>query len=87
MRKPVRIILFGSAAKGEFTKDSDLDFLVIKKDVPRLGRERAYQLRKLIEKTFPADFLVYQPDEFEKLSKLGDPFLKTVLNEGKILYG
>lgn len=85
--KPQKIILFGSIVKGKFTKDSDLDFLVVKKNVPRLGRERAYQLRKLIKKTFPADFLVYQTDEFEKWLKLGDPFLETVLEEGKILYG
>ncbi len=28
--RPEKIILFGSAVRGEFTADSDLDFLIIK---------------------------------------------------------
>jgi hypothetical protein len=33
------------------------------------------------------DFLVYRPEEFEKRLKMGGPFLKGVLREGKVLYG
>jgi len=84
--KPEKIILFGSVARGNFDRDSDLDFLIIKKDVPEKGRERARELRKLIKKKFPADFFIYRPDEFEDRLRLGDPFIKTVLKEGKILY-
>lgn len=29
--KPQKIILFGSAVWGNFTRDSDLDFLIVKK--------------------------------------------------------
>ena len=86
--KPEKIILFGSYAKGDFTKDSDLDFLVIKKDtLPLIGRERARGLRKLIKKRVAADFLIYRPEEFNRRLKMGDPFLKLIAKEGKVLYG
>jgi len=85
--KPEKIILFGSAAWGEFTPDSDLDFLIIKKDTPYLGRDRMLELYRLIEKKVAADFLIYRPEEIDEALKLGDPFLKVVMSEGKVLYG
>ena len=84
---PVKIILFGSAARGEFGADSDLDFLIIKDDVPHLGIERMRELDRLIERKIASDMLVYRPEEFEKRLMMGDPFLKAVLKEGKVLYG
>lgn len=85
--KPEKIILFGSAVRGEFGPDSDLDFLVIKKKVPFNGIERRWEIRRLVKKNLPADFLVYQPDELQACLKIGDPFIKTILEEGRILHG
>jgi len=84
--KPQKIILFGSAVKDKYTPDSDLDFFIIKKDVPYLGRDRARQLRKIINKHSAADFIIYKPEEFDKWMGLKDPFLTTIINEGKTLY-
>ncbi len=85
--KPQKIILFGSAAKGRFTPDSDLDFFIIKEDVPYLGRDRYRELSKMIERDVAVDFVIYKPEEFNEWFKAGDPFLKTIINEGKALYG
>lgn len=85
--KPEKIILFGSAAKGEFGPDSDLDFLVVKENVPQYGYQRMFQVRKLIKKRTPADFLVYRPQEFQELVDSEEPFTKSILDEGRILYG
>lgn len=85
--KPQKIILFGSAAKGEWTPDSDADFLIIKKDTPYYGSDRIRELSRLIKRSIPVDFFIYRPEEFEKRLAMGDPFLKTILKEGKILYG
>ena len=85
--KPEKIILFGSAVNGNFTADSDLDFLIIKKKTPYLGRERARELRRLVKKKVSADFLIYRPEEFAKYLNLGDPFLNAIVKEGKVLYG
>jgi len=85
--KPDKIIIFGSYAKGEFNEDSDLDFLIIKKDTPYEGRDRARELRRLIKKNIACDFLVYRPGEFQERLKLGDPLIKSILKEGIVIYG
>jgi uncharacterized protein len=85
--KPERIILFGSAARGEFGPDSDADFLIIKKNTPLYGVDRIRELSPLIDRTIPLDLVVYRPEEFEERVRLGDPFLKTIIKEGKVLYG
>lgn len=85
--KPEKVILFGSAAKGEFSLDSDLDFLIIKEQVPANGIERRWEVRKIIKKRVPADFLVYRQEEMDTSLQLGDPFITTILEEGRILYG
>ena len=85
--KPEKIILFGSAARGEKNLDSDADFLIIKKEAPLYGADRIRELSRLIDRNIPIDLLIYRPEEFEKRLQMGDPFLKSVLREGKILYG
>ena len=84
---PDKIILFGSAARGELRRDSDADFLIIKKDTPFYGADRIRELSRLIKRNIPVDLLVYRPEEFETRLKMGDPFLKAILKEGKVLYG
>jgi predicted nucleotidyltransferase len=84
---PLKIILFGSAARGEYDRVNDLDFLIVKKDVPSTGLARMRQLDELIDRDMAADMLVYRPDEFEDRIRLGDPFIKSILKEGRVLYG
>ncbi len=85
--KPEKVILFGSAARGETGSDSDADFLIVKKNTPYYGADRIRELSRIIERNIAVDFLVYRPDEFEKRLKMGDPFLESIIREGKILYG
>ena len=75
---PSKIILFGSAARGEYDKVNDLDFLILKQDVPSRGLDRMRELDDLIDRNMAADMLVYRPEEFEHLIKLGDPFNKRI---------
>jgi predicted nucleotidyltransferase len=85
--KPERIILFGSTVRAKLTSDSDVDLLIIKKDTPLYGADRIRELSRIIDRNIPVDFLVYRPEEFQKRLEMGDPFLKAVLKEGKVLYG
>jgi predicted nucleotidyltransferase len=85
--KPEKIILFGSIVRDKFTPDSDVDLLIIKKDTPLYGADRIRELSRMIDRNIPVDFLIYRPEEFEKRLKMGDPFLKAILKEGKVLYG
>ena len=81
--KPDKIILFGSAARGDSNSDSDADFLIIKKDTPHYGADRIRQLSRIIDRNIPVDFLIYRPEEFENRKKMGDPFIKAVLEEAQ----
>jgi len=85
--KPEKIVLFGSAARGKRDLDSDVDLLIIKKETPLYGADRIRELSRIIERNIPLDLLIYRPEEFEKRVQMGDPFLKSVLKEGKVLYG
>ena len=85
--EPLKIILFGSAGRKEYDMINDLDFLIIKEDVPEYGIDRMRELDEIIDRNIAADMLVHRPDEFEKRIKLGDPFIKTILKEGRVLYG
>lgn len=85
--KPEKIILFGSAARGIVTPDSDIDLLIIKSNTPHYSADRIMEVSSLIERDVPVDFLVYRPDEFEKRLGLGDPFIELIVKEGKVLYG
>ena len=84
--QPEKIILFGSAAFGQMSPDSDLDFFIVKDD-KKPAHERMTEVYRLIDKDIAADFLVYTPAELAKRVKMGDPFIKSVLSEGKVLYG
>src|SRR5208337_5380385 len=76
---PEKIILFGSAARGQLGPDGDADFLIIKKETPLYGADRIRELSRIIERNIPLDLLIYRPEEFENRLKLGDPFLKAIL--------
>jgi len=84
--KPEKIILFGSLAKGEVKQGTDIDLFIIKSDVPEFGVDRIRQLDALIKYRLATDFIVYRPEELQHRLKLGDPFVKTILEKGKVLY-
>ncbi len=85
--RPIKIILFGSAARGDYEEVNDLDFLIIKDDVPLTGIDRIRELDRLIDRNMAVDMLVYRSDELNKRIKLGDPFVKSILREGRVIYG
>ena len=85
--RPDKVILFGSVARNELKEDSDLDFLIIKRETPLYGADRIRQLSRMIDRDISVDFLIYRPEEFDKRLQMGDPFIKLILKEGKVLYG
>ena len=84
---PDKVILFGSAARNELREDSDLDLLIIKGETPLYGADRIRQLSRMIDRDISVDFLIYRPEEFDKRLQMGDPFIKLIVKEGKVLYG
>lgn len=84
--KAEKVILFGSAVENPKSAN-DLDFLILKSNVPAQGLERMRQVRNLITKKMAADFLILTPSEFEQRKKLNDPFILNIVNNGRVLYG
>ena len=84
--KPEKIILFGSAASG-YGDINDIDLFLVKEDVPHLGSERLLEIYHLISVNTAVDYIVYRPDEVKERLSLGDPFIKMIFEEGKVLYG
>jgi len=82
---PEKIILFGSLLERN-KAPRDIDLFIIKKDPPYLGIDRVRELDRLIKYKIATDFIVYTPEEVRKGGKLGDPFVKTILEKGDILY-
>lgn len=85
--RPIKIILFGSAARGDYEELNDLDFLIIKDDVPLTGIDRMRELDELIDRNVAVDMLVYRADELDKRIELGDPFIRAIVREGRVVYG
>jgi len=83
--RPEKIILFGSYAWGKPGQDSDVDLFIIKET--KNTRETARQIsRSVFPRPFPIDFIVYTPAQTEKRKKMGDFFVKNILEKGQIIY-
>lgn len=82
---PERVILFGSYAYGKPSFDSDVDLLVVMEFDGR-AVDKAYEIRRATESSFPLDLLVRRPSILSKRIALGDSFLKEVIERGKVLY-
>ena len=83
---PEKIILFGSAARGETDEYSDLDFVVIKKTKQRFIR-RLIEVAELIDNDLgQVDVFVYTPEEFQRMIEYENPFIEQVIKEGRVLY-
>ena len=84
--KPEKIILFGSAVWGK-DEVRDIDLLIIKSDTPHRGIDRMREVDTLVEHNIALDMLVYKPEEIVERLKMGDPFVKHILENGRVLYG
>ncbi|MBI3051800.1 nucleotidyltransferase domain-containing protein [Candidatus Woesearchaeota archaeon] len=68
-----RMIIFGSLATGSFTKDSDIDIIVVDRKFSgqdRLERGKGFWVswHKKHKIPRPVDFLFYSPEEFRRQS-------------------
>ena len=85
--QPEKIILFGSYARGDFDRDSDLDLFIIKdaKESSRIMRRKVDAL--LWGRRFPVDLIVRKPKEVEWNFRAKNPFyLYHIFRDGKVLY-
>lgn len=82
---PAQVILFGSAARGELTPDSDLDFLVIERGVENRVAE-AVRLRDAVGRIgWPVDVIVMDEDLAQRRAKVRGTMVHHALREGRLV--
>ena len=83
---PLRVILFGSHARGTATPESDVDLLVVLSRVVDKRRTTVEIRRALGDLPTGKDIIVTTPDEIARRGDLVGSVLRPALREGKILY-
>ncbi len=83
---PERIILFGSYARNGADAGSDLDFLVVERDVADPASEMVRLMRVLGPLRLPADVLVVSRRDYADWSDTPGHILFEAAREGVVLY-
>lgn len=84
--RPVRIVLFGSRARGEATARSDVDLLVVLPEVANKRHAAVEVLRALGDLPVAADVVVTTPEELARRGQVNGDVLRAALREGKVVY-
>ncbi|MFH7244991.1 MAG: nucleotidyltransferase domain-containing protein [Spirulina sp.] len=83
---PLKIVLFGSQARGDTHPNSDLDLLIIENSqLPRFKRSPRYY-RALVGLFSSKDITVWTPAEVQEWAAVPNAFITTALREGHVLY-
>lgn len=83
---PVRVILFGSFARGDYTAMSDLDLCVILAQAEDWF-ERQRRFRRLVDLPgIEVEPHIYTVAEYAKMLEQGNPLALRIRSEGKVLY-
>jgi predicted nucleotidyltransferase len=85
---PLKVILFGSLARGEAGYDSDVDLLVVFEHVAwENKRELAVDIRRAIAGVpIPADVIVTGVDEIDRRGHIVGTVLRPASREGTVVY-
>ncbi len=83
--EPERIVMFGSAARGEMRPDSDVDLLVVKAGAQRrIVAEDIYE--RLVGVGQAVDVVVVTPEDIERFGDSPALVLRPALREGTVVY-
>lgn len=83
--EPEKVILFGSAARGEAGEDSDLDLCVVAETELKFF-DRMSKVIGLYPGTRRVEVFVYTPGEWRRMREEGRDFIRTIVDEGRVLY-
>jgi uncharacterized protein len=83
---PDKIILFGSAATGQMTQDSDIDLLIVDPD-PEDRRKEGVRLRRILNGLgYPFDVIVISTEWFEESKEVIGGIAYPANKYGKVIY-
>lgn len=83
---PLRIILFGSSARGDAGPDSDIDLLIVLHEATDKRRTAIDIRRQLADLPVSKDIVVTTPEEIEQRGNLVGTILRPALREGRVIY-
>jgi uncharacterized protein len=83
---PVKIIMFGSRARGQERPDSDVDLLVIETQVENRVAEMTRLNRALRGLALPVELIVISAQLFDQWSRVPGSVYHEALREGIVLY-
>lgn len=84
--QPQRIILFGSAATGHMTKDSDIDLLVLE-SAPDDTRRESVRIRQAVRGLgYPFDIIVMAAERFEQTKDVVGGIAYPANKYGRVIY-
>ena len=86
--QPEKIILFGSAVRGEMGPNSDVDLLVVKSGAHRrkLAGDIYMNLLNLTEANQAVDVIVVTPEDIERYQSCPALVIRSALQEGRVVY-
>ena len=82
----LKVILFGSYARGDADFDSDVDFLVIEKVIKDKRNEMTRLRRALLPLRIPVDVIVSDENTIDEIGQLPGTAIYWALKEGKVMY-
>ncbi len=85
--RPDRVILFGSAATGTMTRDSDIDLLVIAPPCDNTIAQRVRIRRAIGDLGYPFDILMMDPERFEATKGVIGGLAFPAHKYGRVIYG
>ncbi|MCL0097651.1 nucleotidyltransferase domain-containing protein [Dehalococcoidia bacterium] len=83
---PLRILVFGSAVRGDFGAHSDVDVLVVMPDGVHRRRTAQLLYRRIRGVGIPFDILVATPTDLNRQKDNIGLIYRTILQEGKEIY-
>ena len=84
--QPDSVILFGSAASGQMTPDSDIDLLVVEPN-PANTRAESTRIRQALgDVGYPVDVIVIASDRFEETKSIIGGIAYPAHTFGRVLY-
>ena len=84
--KPQRVILFGSYARGQAHAGSDLNLCLVVAEAGDWLERQAEFLRRFDLPGLAIRPVIYTSQELERLRAEGHPFVREILEEGRVLH-
>jgi len=84
--RPDKIILFGSAATGQMTRDSDVDLLIVEPDTSDQRNEYVRIIKALWDIRYPFDVLFIDARWFEESKDIIGGIAYPANKYGKVIY-